>query len=143
MTDYDSRGVRALGSVDASIAPRPGARSLRRVGDGGRSLVTAAEGTMSRRAVTLAWVFTGDADDARQFETKRRPSAAEAAQPRPRRPRRGGGGPRGGGREQRLREEEALARLRGQGPGGPRNERPRKAEAEAAGARGGGGRGGG
>ena len=71
MTDYDSRGSHeALGSVDASIAPRPGAFLFE--GSGGRrtfSLTTAAEGfDEPQGSVTLAWVFTGDAvDDARRI----------------------------------------------------------------------------
>ena len=76
MTDYDSRGSHeALGSVDASIAPRPGAFLFE--GSGGRrtfSLVTAAEGfDEPQGSVTLAWVFTGDAvDDARRIRDEAR-----------------------------------------------------------------------
>ena len=52
MTDYDSRGSHeALGSVDASIAPRPGAFLFEGSGDGGRSLWSLPlKVLMSRRA---------------------------------------------------------------------------------------------
>ena len=68
MTDYDSRGGHeALGSVDASLKPRPGAFVFDgSAGPRTMSLVTAAEGfAEAQGSVTLAWSFAGDiVDDA-------------------------------------------------------------------------------
>ena len=146
MTDYDSRGSHeALGSVDASIAPRPGAFLFE--GSGGRrtfSLVTAAEGfDEPQGSVTLAWVFTGDAvDDARRIRDEaqaKRLAEDDAEKPRPSAPprRRRAAALAAAEEEQRLREEEAIAAAEEAAAQAEAAEKAaaRKAEAEATAAR--------